>query len=113
MASVTSFPADAVPQAPEDSLFGLARAFKADSSSDKVDLVGWLQTLLAFEGEPTHTHTHTHRVSEPIAATMRSLGSFPLSKRYATTDRIASRPLVTWCYLLQCQPLHECLALLQ
>ncbi|KAM4056890.1 aminotransferase class I and II domain-containing protein [Hirsutella rhossiliensis] len=38
MASVTSFPADAVPQAPEDALFGLARAFKADSSSDKVDL---------------------------------------------------------------------------
>lgn len=39
MPSVTSFPADVVPQAPEDALFGLVRAFKADSSADKVDLV--------------------------------------------------------------------------
>ncbi|KAK2591977.1 Aspartate aminotransferase, cytoplasmic [Conoideocrella luteorostrata] len=38
MASTTSFPADAVPQAPEDALFGLARAYKADTSSLKVDL---------------------------------------------------------------------------
>jgi hypothetical protein len=28
-----------VPQAPEDALFGLMRAYKADSSPDKVDLV--------------------------------------------------------------------------
>ncbi|KJZ79858.1 hypothetical protein HIM_00572 [Hirsutella minnesotensis 3608] len=39
MASATSFPVDTVPQAPEDALFGLARAYKADTSSSKVDLV--------------------------------------------------------------------------
>lgn len=36
----TSFPADTVPQAPEDPLFGLMAAYRADTSSDKVDLVG-------------------------------------------------------------------------
>lgn len=39
MASTTSFPADLVPQAPEDPLFGLMRAYKADESPDKIDLV--------------------------------------------------------------------------
>jgi hypothetical protein len=38
-ATVTSFPAEVVPQAPEDPLFGLMRAFRADNSKDKVDLV--------------------------------------------------------------------------
>ncbi|ATY58291.1 aspartate aminotransferase [Cordyceps militaris CM01] len=38
MSTISSFPADSVPQAPEDALFGLARAYKADSSSIKVDL---------------------------------------------------------------------------
>ncbi|KAK3361200.1 pyridoxal phosphate-dependent transferase [Lasiosphaeria ovina] len=37
-ASTTSFPPEAVPQAPEDPLFGLMRACKADTSPDKVDL---------------------------------------------------------------------------
>ena len=36
----TSFPAEAVPQAPEDPLFGLMAAYRADTSPDKVDLVG-------------------------------------------------------------------------
>jgi len=36
--STTSFPADKVPQAPEDPLFGLMRAYRADQSKDKVDL---------------------------------------------------------------------------
>ncbi|KAK3323392.1 aspartate aminotransferase [Cercophora scortea] len=36
--TITSFPADAVPQAPEDALFGLMRAYRADESPDKVDL---------------------------------------------------------------------------
>ncbi|KAK3389489.1 pyridoxal phosphate-dependent transferase [Podospora didyma] len=36
--TTTSFPAEAVPQAPEDPLFGLMRACKADNSPDKVDL---------------------------------------------------------------------------
>lgn len=39
-ALTTSFPADAVPQAPEDPLFGLMAAYRADTSPDKVDLVG-------------------------------------------------------------------------
>lgn len=38
MASVTNFPADVVPQAPEDPLFGLMAAYKADQSPNKVDL---------------------------------------------------------------------------
>lgn len=37
--STTSFPAEVVPQAPEDPLFGLMRAYKADQSPNKVDLV--------------------------------------------------------------------------
>lgn len=36
----TNFPAEAVPQAPEDPLFGLMAAYRADTSPDKVDLVG-------------------------------------------------------------------------
>jgi aspartate aminotransferase len=36
--STTSFPADAVPQAPEDPLFGLMAAYRADSFDKKVDL---------------------------------------------------------------------------
>lgn len=38
--TASSFPADAVPQAPEDALFGLMAAYRADESKDKVDLVG-------------------------------------------------------------------------
>lgn len=37
-AAVTSFPASAVPQAPEDPLFGLMAAYRADTSPNKVDL---------------------------------------------------------------------------
>jgi aspartate aminotransferase len=36
--AATSFPAEVVPQAPEDALFGLMRAYRADESPDKVDL---------------------------------------------------------------------------
>ncbi|KAI1340273.1 aspartate aminotransferase [Xylariaceae sp. FL0016] len=36
--SVTSFPAEIVPQAPEDPLFGLMRAYRADEDPNKVDL---------------------------------------------------------------------------
>lgn len=35
----TNFPAEAVPKAPEDPLFGLMAAYRADTSPDKVDLV--------------------------------------------------------------------------
>ncbi|KOS18250.1 Aspartate aminotransferase [Escovopsis weberi] len=38
MASITCFPADQVPSAPEDALFGLMRAYKADQDPQKVDL---------------------------------------------------------------------------
>lgn len=34
----TSFPADVVPQAPEDPLFGLMAAYRADTDEKKVDL---------------------------------------------------------------------------
>jgi aspartate aminotransferase len=34
----TVFPASIVPQAPEDPLFGLMRAYRADDNQDKVDL---------------------------------------------------------------------------
>jgi len=34
----TSFPADVVPQAPEDPLFGLMAAYRADTFDNKVDL---------------------------------------------------------------------------
>lgn len=36
--TTTSFPADAVPQAPEDPLFGLMAAYRADTFDKKVDL---------------------------------------------------------------------------
>lgn len=36
--STTNFPASTVPQAPEDPLFGLMAAYRADQSKDKVDL---------------------------------------------------------------------------
>jgi len=34
----TSFPEEAVPQAPEDPLFGLMAAYRADTNENKVDL---------------------------------------------------------------------------
>lgn len=71
MASTTSFPADVVPQAPEDALFGLMRAYRADESPNKIDLVTihgtWHQNI-----ELTFT-----RELVPTATTMRSLGFFP------------------------------------
>ena len=45
MASTTNFPSDVVPQAPEDPLFGLMAAFRADESPDKVDLVSHCLTF--------------------------------------------------------------------
>ena len=46
--AVTSFPAEAVPQAPEDPLFGLMAAYRADTSPDKVDLVSRLAQRRLF-----------------------------------------------------------------
>jgi aspartate aminotransferase len=39
MAFASNFPANVVPQAPEDALFGLMRQYRADESKSKVDLV--------------------------------------------------------------------------
>lgn len=39
MSTVSNFSADTVPQAPEDPLFGLLKAYKADQDPKKVDLV--------------------------------------------------------------------------
>ena len=55
--SFTCFPADIVPQAPEDPLFGLMAAYRADESPDKVDLVSFLsrpaQCLRILRGTKT------------------------------------------------------------
>ncbi|KAJ0152908.1 hypothetical protein HZ326_4654 [Fusarium oxysporum f. sp. albedinis] len=48
MVSTTNFPAEVVPQAPEDPLFGLARAYKADNSPNKIDLVSRSPPLQPF-----------------------------------------------------------------
>jgi aspartate aminotransferase len=49
MAAPTNFPSDVVPQAPEDPLFGLMAAYRADESPDKVDLVSHcLPNIRAF-----------------------------------------------------------------
>ena len=46
--SATNFTADLVPQAPEDALFGLMRAYRADQSPNKVDLVSTLSPYLSM-----------------------------------------------------------------
>lgn len=38
MSQISNFPADTVPQAPEDPLFGLMAAYRADPFDKKVDL---------------------------------------------------------------------------
>ncbi len=50
--SATSFTTELVPQAPEDPLFGLMRAYRADQDPHKVDLVGhYILTSLLLEEE--------------------------------------------------------------
>lgn len=48
MTSTSNFPADTVSQAPEDPLFGLARAYRGDDSPDKVDLVSFYSEAIAL-----------------------------------------------------------------
>lgn len=48
--AATSFPAEVVPQAPEDALFGLMRAYRADESPDKVDLVSRMPGAALADG---------------------------------------------------------------
>lgn len=73
--STTNFPESVVPQAPEDGMFGLTRAFKADTDALKVDLVSspappHLQHAIA-------NHAVSHRVLVPTAITMLSPGFSP------------------------------------
>lgn len=92
MASATNFPADVVPQAPEDPLFGLMRAFRADESKDKVDLVsfGVLNIRQAKKsGEmlenPADMVRFACRALAHTEMTTRSLGCFLSSRRYVTS----------------------------
>jgi hypothetical protein len=71
--ATTNFPTEVVPQAPEDPLFGLMRAYKADQSPDKIDLV-----RLPPQRCVAHlllTLMVTIRALVLIVTTMRSLGS--------------------------------------
>lgn len=78
MTSITSFPADTVPQAPEDALFGLARAYRADTSPLKVDLVLPPSPPDNRRRQRPATDFCVCRESALTAATMRSLGCCPL-----------------------------------
>ena len=84
--STTSFPVEAVPQAPEDPLFGLMRAYRADQSKDKVDLVGFPfekhVTRLKLYPASLLTSPLRRRALERTEMTMRSRGFFPWSRRY-------------------------------
>lgn len=86
--STTSFPPEVVPQAPEDPLFGLMRAYQADPSKDKVDLVGQLLRsiicLMDFSvSKVADSLLAISRVLEHTATTMQSRGFFRLSRRCA------------------------------
>jgi hypothetical protein len=80
--ATTSFPAEAVPQAPEDPLFGLMRAYRADESKDKVDLVGSISVSWTDSKLDLLT-TRDTRASEHTATTMQSPGFYQWSRRYA------------------------------
>lgn len=83
-ASTTSFPPEAVPQAPEDPLFGLMRAYKADTSPNKVDLVGL--TPLTTPSRCCTYSLASHRESVPTETTTQSHGFSQLSKRFASSS---------------------------
>ncbi|KAF5011338.1 hypothetical protein FDECE_2513 [Fusarium decemcellulare] len=88
MAATTSFPADIVPQAPEDPLFGLARAYKADESPSKVDLRRERKALgiaRRQEGmdDPTRTAPlHFHFTASPSASHCRISPQAPSSRSH-------------------------------
>lgn len=109
MVSTTNFPAETVPQAPEDALFGLARAFKADTSPIKVDLVcrsarsrciAAASIALfghAVPGNRKLNYSHVqNRELARIVLTRQSLGYFLLLKRCVVlirSPRRSPRPL--------------------
>lgn len=81
--TITSFPPEVVPQAPEDPLFGLMRAYKADSSPDKVDLV----RRSSPRTPPRQLLTgHFCRASVRIVTTTQNPGSYRWSRRYAVSE---------------------------
>ena len=83
--SVTSFPAEAVPQAPEDPLFGLMRAYKADESPNKVDLVSQSNQSACTNSRGTEQNLLTlylERELERIETTMPNHGCSQLLKRF-------------------------------
>ena len=72
--SITNFPAEVVPQAPEDPLFGLSRAYKADPSPDKIDLVRCSSPGHPFHQQPSSLPT-------AFLLTPSSPGHWRLSRR--------------------------------
>lgn len=95
--STTSFPAEVVPQAPEDPLFGLMRAYKADESPNKVDLVSPSQPpapLLCSSPAchwcccsiGQHANSCDLRELAPTVTTTQNLGSCRWSRRCAALD---------------------------
>lgn len=96
MASATNFPASVVPQAPEDPLFGLMRAFRADESKDKVDLVSCpprpapatrrVSRPRLVGAFTAGTNSSVRRALELTEMTTRSPGCSPSSRRYVTNS---------------------------
>jgi hypothetical protein len=92
MASTTSFPPETVPQAPEDPLFGLARAYKADTSPIKVDLVCCKLLLLLipssfpfYPSVPSHCPIHCFPPHSPHHAPRCPAAAFRLDSCVAIT----------------------------
>lgn len=89
--AATSFTAEVVPQAPEDPLFGLMRAFKADESPDKVDLVSRtthpITRSCARGSGPLLTFP---RALERTATTTQSPGFYQWSRRYVLLSVVTS-----------------------
>ena len=85
--SVTAFPPAAVPQAPEDPLFGLMAAFKADTFDKKVDLgIGayrdndakpWVLPVVkkVCGSRSPHLHIEHHYADETFVLSQRRMRS--------------------------------------
>jgi hypothetical protein len=87
MVSTTNFPAEIVPQAPEDPLFGLAREYKADDSPNKIDLVSSTLHTQSFNCAFVMivvADFDSHRVSAHTEMRTQSPGCCQSSRRYET-----------------------------
>lgn len=115
--SFTCFPADIVPQAPEDPLFGLMAAYRADESPDKVDLVRVLsfsRSLVSrspmIQFRLQGTQLTPPRALVHTATTVESRGFCPSSKRFVFFSR--SIFPISVCIIVSLQwklPLHALL----